>query len=123
MRTQQRAATLVAVTQGLTYVVLGGVIIGALAWIDPIFMPLVLLGPLVWGVVEGRRGRPWRWVLGVWAFAGVTMVVSDWIVNQEDIVFHLALSVVMTLLAGAAWAAARATVGRREQQVAPGSAS
>lgn len=104
--------------RGVTYVVVGGAIIGALAWVDLFFIPLVLLGPLAWGGVEGWRGRPWRWVLGVWAFAGVTMVVSDAIINQEDVVFHVVLTVVMTLLAGAAWLGSN-VLARRRGRVAP----
>jgi hypothetical protein len=94
-------------------VVIGGAVIGALAWIDLVFVPLVLLGPIVWGAVEGWRRRPWRWVLGVWAFAGVTMIVSDWIVNEEDVAFHVVLTVVMTLLAAAAWVGAYEILRRR----------
>jgi hypothetical protein len=109
--------------RGVTYTVVGGAIIGALAWVDPLFIPLVLLGPLAWGGVEGWRGRPWRWVLGVWAFAGVTMVVSDWIINREDVLFHLVLTAVMPMLAGAAWTAARSIAGRRGQRPAPEAAA
>lgn len=101
------------------YVFLGGAVIGALAWVDPIFVPLVLLGPLVWGAVEGWRGRTWRWVLGVWAFAGLTMIVSDWIVSQEDVAFHVVLTIVMTLLAAAGWVGAHEIVRRRGRDTGP----
>ena len=37
------------------------------------------------------------------------MAWSDWVVNQEDVVFHLALAVIMPLLAGAGWGLVRIT--------------
>lgn len=95
------------------YVLVGGAIVGALAWIDPIFLPLVLLGPVLHGAVEGARGAPWRWVAGVWALGGLVMVVSGYVVNQEDVVFHLALTVLMAVLAAGAWFGAGLVESRR----------
>jgi uncharacterized membrane protein len=101
------------VSRGAVYVLVGGAIVGALAWIDPIFLPLVLLGPIAHGAVEGIRGAPWRWVAGVWALGGIVMVVSDYVVNQEDVVFHLVLTVVMSALAAGAWFGAGFLESRR----------
>jgi hypothetical protein len=98
---------------GWTYVIVGGAIVGALAWIDPIFLPFVLLGPIVHGALEGLRGTPWRWVVGVWALGGLVMVVSDFVVNQEDVVFHLVLTLVMSALAAGNWFGATAMARRR----------
>jgi cell division protein FtsX len=44
----------------------------------------------------------------MWAVAGLGAVVSDFVVNQEDVVFHLVLTVVMIGLAAGGWAALRA---------------
>ena len=93
--------------------VLLGLIVTALFWIDPLFIPLALLGPLVVGAIAGARGERWLWVVVVWVVAGVGAVVSDVVVNQEDVVFHLVLTVVMVGLASLAWWVARAVRFRR----------
>ena len=98
---------------GWIYVVVGGAIVGALAWIDPLFLPLVLLGPIIHGALEGLRGTPWRWVVGVWVLGGLVMVVSDFVVNQEDVLFHLVITVVMAALAAGNWFGAAAMARRR----------
>jgi Sec-independent protein secretion pathway component TatC len=90
-----------------------GVSIGALAWIDPLFVPLVLAGPIVSGVVAAARSVPFRLLGAAWAAAGVVMLVSDWIVNDEDQVFHAVLTVVMVALAGIGWGTARVVQRRR----------
>ncbi|MDX6386505.1 MAG: hypothetical protein QOD85_307 [Gaiellaceae bacterium] len=99
--------------KSLSYTLLGGVVIGALAWIDPIFIPLVLLGPLVTGFVCGWRVVPLRYLAGAWAIGGISMLVSDQIANHEDKAFHAVLTLVMVGLACAAWAAGRFSARRR----------
>jgi hypothetical protein len=94
--------------------VLLGLIVTALFWIDPLFIPLALLGPLVVGAIAGARGERWLWVAVVWIVAGVGAVVSDYVVNQEDVGFHIVLTVVMVGLASLAWWVARAVRSRRE---------
>jgi hypothetical protein len=103
------------VRQGLVYAVVSGALIGALAWIDPIFVPLVLLGPLVTGFFFAWRGAGLRWVVGAWAIGGATMIVSDWIVNQEDVLFHVVVTAVMSALAAGAWWVGRA-LGRQRSR-------
>jgi hypothetical protein len=49
--------------------------------------------------VASWRGAALWWLAGAWAFGGVTMIVSDWIVNQEDVGFHAVLNVIMAALA------------------------
>jgi len=90
-----------------------GQAVGLLGWIDPLFIPLVLAAPLITGAVAASRGVSYAWIAVLWASAGLNMVWTDWVVNQEDVVFHLATSVVMPLLAGIGWAATRAFAGRR----------
>jgi hypothetical protein len=97
----------------LTYAIVAGVAIGFLAWLDPVFIPLVLLGPLVTGFVVGRRGGEWRYLALAWAIGGLHMLVSDWILNHEDRAFHATITVVMVALASAAWAAGRKLAARR----------
>ena len=94
--------------------VLLGLIVTALFWIDPLFIPLALLGPLVVGAIAGGRGERWLWVAVVWIVAGVGAVVSDYVVNQEDVGFHIVLTVAMVGLASLAWWVARAVRSRRE---------
>jgi hypothetical protein len=99
--------------KSLSYMLLGGVVIGALAWVDPIFIPLVLLGPLVTGLVCGWHGVALRYLAGAWAIGGINMLVSDQIANHEDKAFHAVLTLVMVGLACAAWAAGRFAARRR----------
>ena len=77
-----------------------GQFVGLLGWIDPLFLPLVLLGPVVSGAVMAARDVDYRWIAILWASAGVNMAWTDWVVNREDVAFHLVLAVVMPLLAG-----------------------
>ena len=90
-----------------------GLVVSALFWIDPIFFPLALLGPVVTGALAGARGVELRAVAAMWAVAGIGAVVSDFVVNREDVVFHLVLTVLMVALAVGAWWAAQALVRRR----------
>jgi len=99
--------------QWVTAVVLG-LIVTALFWIDPVFIPLALLGPLLVGAIAGARGEQWLWVAVVWIVAGVGAVVSDYVINQEDVVFHLVLTVIMVGLASLAWWVARSVSSRRQ---------
>jgi hypothetical protein len=89
-------------------VILAAVAIGALAWIDPLFVPLVLLGPVVSGVVAGGYGADSRTLALAWFLGGMLMLVGDLVINNEDVAFH---AVVAVFTAGAA--AGSAWVGRR----------
>jgi 4-hydroxybenzoate polyprenyltransferase len=99
-------------TLWVSSVVLGAVV-SALFWIDPIFVPLALLGPLVIGGFAGARRLPWLWPATVAVVAGLGAVVSDWVVNREDVAFHLVLTVVMLTLAVGAWRVGVAVQSRR----------
>jgi hypothetical protein len=94
-------------TRWLPWIV-AGLVVSALFWIDTLFIPLALLGPIVTGAVAGWTGRGLRAIALLWLVAGVGAVVSDFVVNQEDVVFHLVLTVVMIGLAAGAWVAVRA---------------
>jgi hypothetical protein len=94
--------------------VLGGLLVSALFWVDPLFIPLALLGPIVSGVVLAARGVGSRPVAVLWIVAGLGAVVSDFVVEQEDVLFHLVLTVVMVALAAGSWRLVRALRRRRE---------
>ena len=94
-------------TRAIT-VTLAAVAIGTLAWIDPLFVPLVTLGPLVSGLVAGAYGVDSRTVALVWFLGGMLMLVSDLAINHEDAAFHAVLAVVT-----AAFAAGAASIGQR----------
>jgi hypothetical protein len=95
-------------TNGTSAVIVAAAAIGALAWIDPLFIPLVLLGPLVSGLVAGAYGVDSRTVALVWFLGGMLMLVSDLVIYNEDVAFHATLAVfTAAVAAGAAW------VGRR----------
>jgi uncharacterized membrane-anchored protein len=99
--------------------VLIGLIVSALFWIDPIFIPLALLGPIVIGAVAGRRRLPWLWPAAAVVVAGLGAVISDWLINHEDVGFHLALTVVMLVLATVSWYVARALAVRADHRRQP----
>lgn len=77
-----------------------GQLVGMLGWVDPLFIPFVLLGPVLTGAVASARRVGFAWVALLWCSAGLNMAWTDWAVNREDLGFHLGLSVVMPLLAG-----------------------
>jgi uncharacterized membrane protein YeiB len=89
----------------LTAVALG-LVVSALFWIGPIFFPLALAGPLAWGAFAGATNLPWRWPVAVAVVAGLGAVVSDYVINQEDVAFHLALTFTMGAFAWSAWSIA-----------------
>jgi hypothetical protein len=80
-----------------------GLVLTALFWVDALFIVLALLGPLVIGAVAARRNLPIVWPITAVTVAGLGAVVSDWVINGEDVAFHLALTVVMVVLATAGW--------------------
>jgi hypothetical protein len=84
-----------------------GQLVGELGWIDPLFIPLVLLGPVVTGAVARARGVSYAWIATLWCSVGINMTWSDWVVNRADVGFHLALSVIMPLLAGLGYGVVR----------------
>ena len=84
-----------------------GQLVGCLGWIDPLFVPLVLAGPLVTGGMSAWRRLPVSWAAVLWFSAGINMLWTDWVVNREDVAFHAVLALVMALLASAGWGAVR----------------
>ena len=94
-------------TSKLLYAALLGQLVAQLGWIDPLFIPLVLAGPPLTGAFLASRGVRYAWTAVLWASAGVGMAWSDWVINQSDVVFHLALAVLMPLLACIGWGAVR----------------
>ena len=90
-----------------------GQVVGLLGWIDPIYIPFVLAA-----AIAGSKGVPYALVAVAWASAGLCMLWTDWLVNREDVLFHLATAVVMPLLAGAGWLATRGVARRRTPSVA-----
>lgn len=84
-----------------------GQLVGALGWIGPIFFPLVLAAPPVTGALLASRGVAYRWIAVLWASAGLAMLWTDWLINREDVLFHLALAAIMPLLAGIGWGLVR----------------
>ena len=79
--------------------------VGLLGWIDPLFIPLLLVAPLVTGAIAAARGISYPWIAVLWCSAGLNMLWTDWLVNKSDVGFHLAVSVIMPLLAGVGFGA------------------
>ncbi|MFL5955614.1 MAG: hypothetical protein ACJ76I_16060 [Gaiellaceae bacterium] len=100
-------------SRNLALSVIAGIAVAQLGWIDPIFIPLALAGPLATGALAATRGIALRWAALTWFVAGIAMLVGDEIVNHEDAIFHAVLAVVMAGLASAGWAiTTRLTRGR-----------
>jgi hypothetical protein len=93
-------------TRAIT-VIVAAIAIGALAWIDPLFIPLVTLGPLVAGFAAGAMGVDARTAALPWFLGGLLMLVSDLVINGEDVLFHAVLAVFAATLAAGAAALAR----------------
>jgi ABC-type phosphate transport system permease subunit len=72
-------------------VAIAAVVISALFWIDALFVPLVLLGPIVTGIVAARRGIVGEAAVA-WFVAGLLALASDWAINNEDQLFHLVMA-------------------------------
>ena len=94
-------------TRAIT-VTLAALAIGALAWIDPLFIPLVTIGPLGAGLAAGALGVDARTAALPWFLGGLLMLVSDLVINGEDVLFHA-----MVAIFTAAVAAGAAALGRR----------
>jgi hypothetical protein len=99
-------------TSHVLYAALLGQLVALLGWIDPLFIPLVLAGPLVTGAVLAFRRVSYPWVAVLWASAGLGMLWTDWVINRSDVLFHLTLSVLMPLLAGIGFGVVRLTQRR-----------
>ena len=93
--------------------VLVGQLVGLLGYVESIFVPLVLAGPLVVGAFGAARRVPLAAVVALWLSAGLNMTVMDWALYREDVVFHLVLSGVMALLAAAGYGIASLLTRRR----------
>lgn len=97
----------------LSYAVVAGVVVAQLGWIDPLFVPLVIVAPIVTGAVAASRGMRLVPIAVGWAAVGITMLVEDWVINHEDRLFHLVLTVIMVGLVSAAWWVTSLVAGRR----------
>ena len=100
-------------TSNLVAAALLGQVVAQLGWIDPLFIVLVVVGPLVTGALAAAHRVRLAWIAVLWCSVGIGMAWSDWVVNREDVAFHLATAVVMPLLAGAGFGVVRLARGRR----------
>jgi hypothetical protein len=84
------------------FVVVAAVAIFALNFIPPfdneLWLPTLLLGPLLTGVVMRLGGWPWRLGAVSWALTAVISLFWDWILFNEDKAFHAGLIVVLPAL-------------------------
>jgi hypothetical protein len=89
--------------KSLAIALVAGQLVGLLGWADPLFVPLILLGPTLTGAaVAWQRGPVW-FAPVLWASAGLSMLWTDWLVNRENVVFHLGVAALAAVLATAAW--------------------
>ena len=76
---------------------------GGRTFVSAVVVGLVLLGPPITGVLAGMRRLPLSWIALVWLVAGLGAVISDWLVNRSDVVFHMVLTAFVVGLAAGAW--------------------
>jgi hypothetical protein len=62
---------------------------------DQGFIAIALLGPIATGIAVGLARGDVRLAAAAWAATGVSWLVGDWIVNNEDVAFHAVLALVM----------------------------
>jgi hypothetical protein len=98
---------MIRLTSRILNAALLGQLVAQLGWIDPLFIPLVLVGPLATGAILAAHRVTYTWAAVLWASTGIGMAWSDWLVNRSDVLFHLALAVLMPLLAGIGWGVVR----------------
>lgn len=84
-----------------------GQLIGLLGWLDPLFIPLVLVAPLVSGAYAATKKLPAIWPAVLWLSAGFNMLWTDWVVNREDVFFHAVVTVIMVVLTLVGWGGVR----------------
>ena len=89
--------------------------LAGLAWIDPVYIPMILLGPIVLGAAFGAAGHDSRVAAMPWLAAGIITLVADAVVNAEDVAFHAVVAVFTALVAAGCSAAARRVAARRAQ--------
>lgn len=83
-------------------VVVAGLAIWGLNFIPPfdneLWLPILLLGPLMTGVVMRLRGWPWQLGAASWALSAAITLFWDWFAFSEDRVFHLVLIIMLPAL-------------------------
>ena len=65
---------------------------------DEGFFVIALFGPIASGIVVGMMRGDTRLAAAIWAATGLTWLVFDWIINQEDVAFHALSALVMASL-------------------------
>lgn len=98
-------------------VVAAALALSALFWIDALFIPLVVLGPILTGILAGPTRL--KAATAVWALAGFFALLSDWAINDEDQIFHLAVAAITAGLTYAVGSAANAIRARRHPTESP----
>lgn len=102
-----------SITSSLVAAAVIGQFVGLLGWIEPLLFPLILLGPVITGAMASARRLSYRWIAVLWASAGVNMLVTDGIINNEDYAFHAGATAVMVLLAGLGFGIVKLAVRHR----------
>lgn len=77
--------------------------------IDPLFFPLIVLGPVVTGAIAAARKNSYLWIATVWASLGLATLWYGVLVQHdaEDVGFHVAITVIMPLLAAVGYGIVR----------------
>lgn len=101
-------------------VVAGAVALFVLQAVPPfdsvLWLPLLLAGPVLTGVLMRLLSWPWKLGAAAWAGMGLVSLIYDWVLYNEDQAFHVVLTVIEPLLvaAGAGIGRLVASVGHRE---------
>lgn len=99
--------------------VLLGQLVGPLGYVEPLYLLLILVAPMVTGAIAAVRSVPLVLVAALWASAGINMAWLDWALYREDVAYHLAVSVVMPLLASLGYGIVLGISRLRRRRVSP----
>ena len=80
-----------------------GQLLGLVGFIDPLYVVFVLLGPPLVGGLAAARGIALAPVMVLWCSVGLNMLWVDWVVQQEDVLYHAVLSLLLPVLAALGW--------------------
>jgi hypothetical protein len=105
------------------FVVVAALAIWALNFIPPfdnaLWMPTLLLGPLLTGFVMRLRGWPWPLGAASWALTAVISLFWDWLLFNEDQLFHLVLTMMLPALVALGAALGRLVVSLQHRVPRP----
>jgi hypothetical protein len=83
-------------TRAVGLVVAAGIAIAVASYaVGNGYFVFIVIVPLVSGFLLGSLGRSRRLGAAAWTLGGLTVLVMDWVQNDEDQLFHLVVTMIM----------------------------